>query len=65
MIAQNWNKAQQYTNELKTDETYDLEIREALQSECVDCTQEGNFSICILFANITKGQKKHKQWDGL
>lgn len=42
LIAQNWDKAQQYTDELETDETYDLEIREVLQSECVDCTQIGN-----------------------
>lgn len=42
MIAQNWNKAEQYTNELKIDELYDSEIREVLQSECKACIQEGN-----------------------
>jgi len=45
LIAQNWDKAQQYTDELKTDENYDIEIREALQSECDCCTQEGSFCL--------------------
>jgi len=43
LIAQNWDKAQQYTDELKTDENYDIEIREALQGECDNCIQEGSF----------------------
>jgi len=43
LIAQNWDKAQQYTDEFKTDANYDIEIREALQSECDNCTQEGSF----------------------
>jgi hypothetical protein len=42
LIAQNWDNAQQFTNELETDEKYDLEIREALKDECDDYTQEGN-----------------------
>lgn len=47
LIAQNWNKAQQYTNELETDENYDLEIREALNYERDDYIQEGKSSIEI------------------
>lgn len=42
LIAQNWDNAQQFTNELETDEKYDLEIREALKDECDYYTQEGN-----------------------
>lgn len=41
LIAQNWMKAQLYTEEFETDEDYDLEIREALQNECDSCKQEG------------------------
>ncbi|KAL4111775.1 hypothetical protein QTP88_015664 [Uroleucon formosanum] len=40
LIAQNWDKAQQYTDELKTDEIYDKEIREALLGECDGRIQE-------------------------
>jgi len=56
LIAQNWDKAQQYTDELKTDTNYDKEIREALQGECDNCTQEGNFCLEIFakFYNIKK-----------
>lgn len=46
LIAQNWDKAQQYTNELENDEKYDLDIREALNEETEDCIQKGNF--CVL-----------------
>lgn len=42
LIAQNWDKAQQYTNELETDEMYDLEIREMLQGKCGVYSQDGN-----------------------
>lgn len=41
LIAQNWDKAIQYTIEIETDEEYDLEIRRALPDKCEDCTQEG------------------------
>jgi len=43
LIAQNWDKAQQYTDELKTDEMYDKEIRETLQGECDSRIQDGSF----------------------
>lgn len=39
MIARYFDKANQYNNELKTNEIYDLEIREALRNEYVHCTQ--------------------------
>lgn len=55
LIAQNWDNAQQYTNELETDEQYDFEIREALRNECDAYTQEGN----IIKAN---DQKYYRQF---
>lgn len=42
LIAQNWDKSKQYTNELETDEEFDLEIREALRRECKYRIQEGD-----------------------
>lgn len=42
LIAQNWDKAQQYTIELKTNEMYDLEIRETLQGKYEAYSQDGN-----------------------
>ncbi|VVC32394.1 Hypothetical protein CINCED_3A025206 [Cinara cedri] len=40
LIAQNWDKAQQYINELENDEKYDLEIKEALHEESENGTQK-------------------------
>jgi len=59
LIAQNWDKAQQYTDEFKTDENYDIEIREALQGECDSCTQEGSFCLEIFVNNFIKFYKKY------
>lgn len=47
LIAQNWDKAQQYRDELQADTNYDIEIRETLQGEHNYCTQEGSFCLEI------------------
>lgn len=43
-VALNWNKADQFENELETEEEYDLKLRNAIDSECgcENCTLEGN-----------------------
>lgn len=42
LIAQNWDKAQQYTNELESDEEYDCGVREALIGESNSRSLDGN-----------------------
>lgn len=47
LIAQNWDKVQQYISELETGDKCDLEIRQALQDESHDCTQDGNVWVYV------------------
>lgn len=44
-IALNWNKADQFAHELRTEEDFDLNVRNALDSECSckNCILEGNY----------------------
>lgn len=54
-IALNWNKADQFVNELETTEDYDCKVRNALDNECgcEHCTLEGNvYYILLLIAII-------------
>jgi len=46
-ILKFWDKIEQYTSELETDEFYDVELRETLISNSEDCTNKG---YQILFA---------------